>query len=493
MKRSKFGLSHYKIFSCNMGDLVPVGCYEVIPGDTIQQSTSLLVRLSPLQAPVMHPSEVRIHHWFVPHRIAWAGWEDFITGGADGEGGSSGTYPTITSGVAGFTEKSLQDYLGVNPNTAGGNTMTVSNLPAISYAMIWNEYYRDQDLQSLLDVTPTSQNNNLSQCSWSKDYFTTARPWPMKGPEVTIPVQGNLVVQSTTAIGGDTGKTLTAAATLQGDGASTRFTNATDGDFFLTGRSGASGSTAFTAIDDIRRAGALLRYQEARAQYGSRYVEYLRYLGIRPSDARLQRPEFLGGGRATISFSEVLQTAPIADTGTSEDTGVGDLFGHGISAVRSRKFRKFFEEHGLVISLMSVRPKSVYNEATHKMFWRRTREDYFQKELQFIGQQEVLKRELYADGSTTDDDVFGYQDRYAEYKHIPSLTAGDFRSVLNYWHMARSFSSVPTLNSSFVSCVPTDRIYTDQDPNNADHLWCMAQNSVQARRMMAKNPTGRIF
>jgi len=240
-------------------------------------------------------------------------------------------------------------------------------------------------------------------------------------------------------------------------------------------------------VNTVREAFALQRYQEARARYGSRYTEYLRYLGVRSSDSRLQRPEYLGGGKQTISFSEVLQTA--MTEGDADDYGVGVMRGHGISAMRSRRYRRFFEEHGLVLSLLSVRPRTMYGQGLDRMWSRSTKEDYFQKELEAIGQQEVLNKEVYfADSGPTD--VFGYQDRYHDYRYIQSKVAGEFRSTLDYWHMARIFSGDVTLNSAFVSCDPTTRIY--QVATN-DVLWMMASHSIQARRMVNRNAYSRIF
>ncbi len=238
------------------------------------------------------------------------------------------------------------------------------------------------------------------------------------------------------------------------------------------------------SINDLRTAFALQRYEEARARYGSRYTEYLRYLGVRSSDARLQRPEYLGGGKQTIQFSEVLQTGP--DT---EDAGVANLKGHGISAVRSNRYRRFFEEHGLVISLLSVKPKTIYAQGSAKMWYRRTKEDYWQRELQAIGQQGILNRELYA-ASTAPEEVFGYQDRYDEYRRMESGIAGDFRNTLDYWHYARIFATPPALNADFVKAVPTKRVNAVQ---TEDVLWIMVRHNIQARRMLAASGRSFIF
>lgn len=221
--------------------------------------------------------------------------------------------------------------------------------------------------------------------------------------------------------------------------------------------------------------------------YGSRYTEYLRYLGVRPSDARLQRPEYLGGGKQTIAFTEVLQTGVTTDADTD---GVGNLKGHGIAAMRSRRYRRFFEEHGVVLSLLSVRPKTMYTDALHREWVKNNKEDFYQRELEHVGMQEVLKREArVADGTAH----FGWQDRYAEYRHLPSSVAGEFRdSTMDFWHLSRAFGSTVTLNSDFITCSPDTRIYQASLENN--NLWIMANHSIQARRMVGRgNKPGRIM
>lgn len=505
MKRSKHSLSNYKLLSCDMGELVPVSCFEVLPGDSIQQASSALIRLSPLLAPVMHPVQVRLHHWFVPNRLVFDDWEDFITGGSDGEGDGA-VFPTFTVGAGGFNVGSLGDYLGVATGVTGS---VISALPFRAYQLIYNEFYRDQDLMPLAALVTSGGPDGgtsvaLQKIAWEKDYFTTARPWPQKGPEVTLPLGTSAPVVSDGTIptfastgGGTTSKralhmTNAASPVNWGDpfGAGTLAPTVSQQAFFGDQTGLEVDLTNATAVDvnSVRLAFALQRYQEARAQYGSRYTEYLRFLGVRSSDARLQRPEYLGGGKQTISFSEVLQTAPTTDGDDTE--GVGNLKGHGIAAMRSRRYRRFFEEHGHVLTLMSVRPKTMYVTGNHRMWSRFTKEDYWQKELEQIGQQEVYNRELYAADSGPND-VFGWQDRYAEYRHIPSSVAGEFRTTLNYWHMARIFAADVILNADFVTATPTKRIHAVQ---TEDVLWCMVNNNIQSRRMVSKGTgIGRII
>lgn len=493
MKRNKFNLSNYKLLSCDMGELVPIGLQEVLPGDSFQHSTSALIRLSPLLAPMMHPVHVRIHHWFVPHRLVWEDWEDFITGGPDGEDDS--VLPLITFGGGGAAVGSLADYLGV---PTGVNGLAVSALPFRAYALIYNEFYRDQDLVSELAIDETSGPDTttsvaLQNVAWEKDYFTLARPWPQKGPDITIPlgttapvvpVPGENIQWRNSADA--TARTVNTNTT----GSVTMATNPANNGAAQWSVSGLqvdlSNATAAT-INLIREAFALQRMQEARARFGSRYVDYLAYLGVRSSDARLQRPEYLGGGRQVLQISEVLQTGVTTDGDDSE--GVGNLKGHGIGALRSNRYRRFFEEHGYVLSLLSVKPRTIYAQGLPRTWSRQVKEDFWQKELQHIGQQEVLNKELYAAHSSPDG-VFGYSDRYDEYRRQESTIAGEFRSTLNFWHMARLFNSDPTLNASFITSNPTDRVFATP---STDNLWIMAQHSLIARRLVASHAGGSIF
>jgi len=495
VRRNKFNLSHTKLLTCDQGQLVPCGITEVLPGDSFQHNTNVLVRTNPLLAPVMHPVNTRVHHWFVPMRLLWDNWEKFITGGPDGFDAS--VYPTITTpAVTGFAEGSLADYLGVRPGVAG---VPVSALPFRAVGLIWNNWYRDQDLQtnrvvSLADGNDTTTDVTLPYVAWEKDYFTTARPWTQKGPEVTVPLGSTAPVVST-------GERMNMGV-FSNPSYVQRVRVGTDAHLNLNGSYGAIEETIWgdetgleadlaTAsaanINELRRAFAIQRYEEARARYGSRYTEYLAYLGVKSSDARLQLPEYLGGGSQTLQFSEVLQTSPTTDG--DDEVGVGNLKGHGIGAVRSNRYRKYFEEHGFVISFISTKPKTMYVDGLPRMWSRRTKEDFWQKELQHIGQQEILNKEIYM-AAASPDDTWGYNDRYAEYKSQESTIAGEFRSTLDFWHMARKFASAPALNGDFVKANPTDRIYSTSSTNE---LYVMCRHQLVARRIVDASSASYIY
>ena len=438
MKRWKHTLSHYKMVTGNMGELLPIACVPVLPGDTFQHHTQVLVRCSPLNAPVMHPTNVRIHHWFVPNRIIFPDWEQFITGGPDGNDQTS--LPRVTMNDA--VDKSIMTYCGAS----NAQTQTVLDFPMRAYNKIYNQRYRDQDLipeKNELD-------NSISKVAWEKDYFSTARPWTQKGPDILLPLGDTAPVVSS----GVSGPTFTDVASQTEDWGLLRQEDLDSNAAFQNGFSGAKNGTWLdpgletdlsaatgVSVNEFRMSFALQRYAEARARYGSRFVEYLRYLGVTPSDARLQEPEYLGGGQARLNFSEVLQTAnDPGQTGQGrENFGVGDMYGHGIAGVRTNRYRKFFEEHGYVITLLSVRPKALYVNGTPREFFKTTREDFFQKELAHIGQQPIYNEELYPD---SDDlrNTFGFQDRYDEYRTHPSQVHGDFKDILNPYHMGRDLA-----------------------------------------------------
>lgn len=474
MARNKHTLSNYRLLTGNMGELLPIGLMEGLPMDTIRHRASVFMRFSPMAAPVMHPITVRVHHFGIPLRLLWpkdenGGFEEFITSGPDGTNAES--IPTMTATPA---EGDLLDYLGLPL----GNSITFSELPVRAFNMVFNEWFRDEDLvpeRAEDDVT-------IPNIAWEKDYLSTARPWAQKGPAVTIPLG------STAPVGGDISSTFTQMQANANIPASTGQSIAPTSGSYAIGEDIYADLSQATGPDVVafREALALQRYAEARARYGSRFTEYLRYLGANPRDSRLQRPELLAGGRARVNISEVLQSANEA---ASDRFGVGDLYGHGVAATRSNAYVRTLEEHMYILSVLSVRPKTVYTNGMHRTWMRRTREEFWQKELEHVGQQEVFQGEVYADG-TGDYDTFGYSDRYADYRSIPSGVSGQFRTNLDYWHLARMFASEPALNEAFVSCDPSKRIFNVQDE---DTLWIAVQHDMVARRLVSRSATPRVL
>lgn len=489
MKRSMQDLSFMHSLSMDMGYLVPVCAIDVLPGDTFRAVASVLARVSPLAKPVMHPVDIRLHYWFVPNRIIWEDWEEFIVGNE-----AAVTYPTITPATVG--DAALWDHMGAEP-VAG---VAYDALPVRAYNLIFNEFYRDQDLVveralSVASGADSTTDTSLAQIAWGRDYFTTARANPQQGSAIEVgfsagdaPVHGLGVGTSSTfpvanqnvLETGQTGSVQYAQSKNfdTGTGATGIYVEEDPNNAGFPGiYADLSAATGGIDINDLRQAIALQRIAEARAFFGSRYADYLRFYGVNPRDGRLDRPEYLGGGRQQISFSEVLATAE----GTS--TEVGDLFGHGIAGLRSRPFRKFFEEHGWFIGVMSVRPKGIYQNGIPRRFLRTEPTDFWHRELELLPWQSVDQLEIFGGG--TAGTTFGFVPRYDEYRETASYVSGTLRGGLEEdWTLAREFASAPTLNSSFVTCVPSDRIYLD---TTQPQLIVNTNQNVLGMRLVAPN------
>lgn len=488
--KHKHSLSKYRLSTLDMGQLYPIGLWEILPTDIVQANTSVMLRLLPLAAPVMHPIDVRVHWFFVPHRLTWSkelgdesDWETFITGGKDGMDAS--TPPTIqTTGE----RNDLLEALGL-PRVAG---IDVNAMAVRAFNMTFNEWYRDQDLVPERELDDTT----IPHIAWERDYFTQARSETQKGPAVTVPlgsaapVFGNgLPAHGHTADGIDrpiSVGTVSSTQVMAGQWPSGEFRWAEDESTGLIAQ--LSEATGIT-VNELRRSLAIQRFQEARLQYGSRYTEYLQHsFGARPLDARMQRPEFVAGGRAKVSISEVLQTAP--EINGDREFGVGDMYGHGIAGLRSRSFRKQFQEHGYLMSMLSVRPRTLYQQGVERHWLKVDKEDYFQRELAHIGQQDVKMNELYADPLNTAEDVFGYADRYREYRRLPNEVTGDFRDLFDFWHLGRKFDQAPALNQAFIECNPSKRIFNVQ---TGDSMLVAAQHRVVARRPVPTSVVGKVL
>lgn len=478
--RAYHNLSHDHKLSTDMGWLVPVATMEVLPGDTFSQRTTLLARVAPLVNPLMHDVNISVHHWYVPNRILWPEWEEWIVAK------SVSSKPTVTVDTTTDASWRLLDHMGIPP----ADGLEIDALPVRAYNLIWSEFYRDQDLQTARAEDDTT----LARVCWEKDYFTTARPVPQQGEAVQVnfsqgsaPVMGIGVRNPGASNTGDfvqsDGSTYTDDQWVHVSGAPStgqaQFRIA-EGDTAGVPNIYAdlASATGGINIDDLRRAIALQRFAEARVKFGSRYVDYLRFLGVNPKDGRLDRPEYLGGGKQRVNFTEILATAE----GANSD--VGDMYGHGIAGLAARRYRKMFEEHGWVLTLLSVRPRPLYQDAVPRKFLRTDPMDHWQKELEVLPWQSISQQEVDFNGSP--DTVFGYVPRYDEYRHEYGYVSGSFRTggTEEDWHMGRTFASPPTLNGSFVECTPTDRIYGDA---NMPEMLINCHHRITAKRLVSLN------
>lgn len=509
-KRNKFNLSHDRKMSFNMGDLVPCLVQEILPGDSFRVNTETMIRFAPMIAPIMHRVDCTIHYFFVPNRLVWSEWEDFITGGR--EGTSTPVHPQIqmTQGMAEagvFLPGTLWDFMGLPtfPTTQTFNVSppTVSALIFRAFQTIYNEYYRDQNLEAPIDVQKTSGIVSGGQATilttmrkraWEKDYYTSALPWAQRGPEVLMPISGTGAVEYMpfsnvidTATGNPVntnqllGTTAGQAGRLQHKddvptaGSNARVENIEEVTF----------DNASTTINEFRRAVRLQEWLEKNARGGARYIEQiLSHFGVRSSDARLQRPEYLGGGKTPVQVSEVLSTFQANDGEIPQ----ANMAGHGLSVGRSNTFKRSFEEHGYVIGVMSVLPRTAYQQGAPRSFFRFDKFDYFWPEFAHLGEQEIRNEEIYLDPNlppTFNKGTFGYTPRYSEYKFSTSTVHGKMRDELAFWHMGRIFQSAPALNGGFVTSDPTTRIFAvgDDDPT-VEHLYCQMHHNISALRPM---------
>ena len=548
---NRFDLSFDRIGTFKMGKLYPIICKEMLPGDRFRVRTDSLVRTMPLSSPAFGRLRMYIHYFFVPNRLVWDNWEDFITGGESGEdthvppyiqwsdlvGGdfqarsksdSTGNWTyTPEDGLVAAFGLPAQPYAGGNVVEAGvangiSTTTPVSALPFRGYRLIWNEYYRDQNVDDELPIATDKDGKylidgigdaafkesifgDLLSRRWLKDYFTSALPTPQRGPDVQLPIVGEggtiqadgplkLLIQNK-----GTGSTTTTSSVFApdlnvglGNTTGIGISSSVNDQFpvekdhtdlmYASGLTTAGGSVVAATINDLRRAIALQRFYEISARAGSRYIETIMgHFHVRSSDARLQRPEYLGGGVTNIDIGEVLQTSA-----TDEASPQGNMAGRGFGIGRSNQCTYRAEEHGYLFGIMSIIPEPYYYQGIDKEWTRQSRVDYYWPSFAHLGEQEIDKSELSvgtSDGETdTYGKLFGYAPRYAEYKFSKNIITGLLRGSLANWTFARKISD-PNLNAAFLEVPQVNNPFAVQD-EETDKFIIWFSNDIRALRPM---------
>lgn len=516
MKRTKFDRSHVYKTTFDSGKLIPVFVDEVLPGDTTRMSVNYFARLATPIKPIMDNIYLDWFFFFVPNRLVWEHWQNFCFEQEDPGDSTDYVIPTVTA--TGNSDNtylgSLWDYFGLPVNTSG-NLSGISALPFRGVYLIYNEWFRDENLQKSVKIQKGDTNEVLNsaraseQPSWvftsgtnivpglacpprgkRHDYFTSAFPWTQKGPGVSIGLAGTASIVDPTPGTGyllhSTDNQLAAVTAYGGDASSSggrRVARGNESISFGTSDSdhssvgGFAGNTSsritmssqaastylgndsyvdldtssiFT-INSLRTAFQMQKFYERLARGGSRYTEVLRsFFGVVSPDARLQRPEFLG------SFTKMVNVNPIAQTSATDDTSPqGNLSAYGVTAAKFHGFTKSFVEHGYIFGFVCARADLTYQQGINKMWLRSTVYDFYWPTFAHLGEQAIELREIYAQGTEDDTTVFGYQERYAEYRYKPSQITGKFRSsvtggTLDKWHLSQFFTSAPTLNEEFV-------------------------------------------
>lgn len=517
-RRSMFDHSHFKKSSTRMGRMTPVLVKECIPADTWHGSSEILLRLFPLLAPIYDQIYLYVHYWFVPNRLLWEEWETFITGGRLGVGidplvAPLPPYVDIGTMLANdplyFAESSLSDYLGVPvlpiaPDVAADyDDIALDCMPHLAYQLIWHEFYRDRNFVSDDDwfngfpfpsgVVANQAVLKLHQRNYLHDYFTSAAFDTQRGAEVLMPVQlGGVAPIYADPVGSETSAVLSAIAQpgsiAVGYGVTVDPEATMDGKVYVKGED-FEGTT--TTIQDFRSAYALQVWLEKNLLGGSRYTESTQiHFGVKPQDSRLQRPEYIGGGRISVKITEVVSTA-YSENADADVVPLANLAGHGVTFGDTNRFSYFCTEHGFIMGIATIMPIPSYHQGLPRMFRRRSFLDYPWPTFAKLGEQEVSKYELYASAANLTEDVngnvplFGYQSRYADWKYECTRNHGAFHSTLKFWTLVRDFADSPELGELF-NYVPEDledRIFVAGGAN-VDHFIMYIRNNVQVRRAL---------
>lgn len=502
IQRSRFDRSHNFKTTFDAGDLIPVFVDEVLPGDSFSLNMTAFARLATPVVPFMDNLYLDSFFFFVPTRLVWDNFQKF--NGEQRNPGDSTDFviPQMESPASvGYAYGTLADYFGIPTDVP---ELSHNTLPFRAYNLIYNEWFRDQNLQNSVTVDtdngPDAPGDYVVKKRGKRhDYFTSCLPWPQKGPAIPLPIGDAAYVKIDTFTGTSRDGEY-AAPNVSAGGVNSMYASATQGDggtpiansSQMNLYADLSEATAST-INALRQAFQLQRLSERDARGGTRYTEIIRsHFGVTSPDARLQRPEYLGGGSTPVNIH------PIAQTSESATTPQGNLAAMGTLSTSGHGFTKSFTEHGYIIGLVSVRADLNYQQGLNRMWSRNTRYDFYWPALSHIGEQAVLNKEIYAQGAanpTQDEAVFGYQERYAEYRYKPSLITGKFRSQdaqsLDVWHLAQEFGSLPTLNDTFiVENPPLERVLAVTD--EPQFLFDSYMKLITARPMPVYSVPGLI-
>jgi len=468
--RSKFDCQSTHKTTFDAGYLVPVYVDEMLPGDTFNLNMTAFARLATPLYPIMDNMILDSFFFFVPNRLVWSHWQQFMGQQANPADSISYTVPQQVSPAGGYTIGSLQDYMGLPTvgQVAGSNTVSHCAFWTRGYNLIWNEWFRDENLQNSVvvdtgDGPDTVTNYTLLRRGKRKDYFTSALPWTQKGNPVTLPLGTSAPINYDGPINasGQMGIKSTVDSAYHLIGTGSPFGNTAGLSTSTTTQpyglyADLSQATAAT-INQLRQSFQIQKLLERDARGGTRYTEIVRsHFGVASPDSRLQRPEYIGGGSTPVNINPIAQTSATGVSGGS--TPMGTLAAMGTVLAHKHGFTYSAVEHGIVIGLVSIRADLTYQQGLHKMWSRQTRYDFYFPVFAQLGEQSILNKEIYVDGSSNDNNVFGYQERWAEYRYNPSRISSLFRSTasgtLDAWHLAQKFTSLPTLASTFIQDTP---------------------------------------